>query len=703
MIPTVGETAGPTQPGIVPPVSRQAKAAPRVIAAEWALWGKEAYETGYHVLRCSRGALREKDFSEAVTRYSPGELDGLPHYTVSWIPGANREPEYIALGVHELASADPNQADGRSRMDAVGREIVFVRLFCLRYADLAEHAVTYRDQALGYQDLIQAVAGIQLPAGATESARVILPTEPSPIIKQGLIRKQAEQVAALLLTGRQVCLLGADDVPVAERLRFIDTVMAMLPYGLRATMSAATWASSTSQELKLRLFFTSGRRAGGRLPIGGRARVEDFLVEWGKLDEIDIRDQAAQLYQLWLKDVKRQAPAMLADQVDPVRFAAPDLRHMVGNLPKDKSVLATLDDLARNLSAAELDQSAIKEAAKRLRRYLAGEDKPADPAEVQREYRRRVCHYRLLADNRRLSPHGKGELYDQLLRVAFGPALTYPSFCEIEQSAGVPLHTSLRSALARFGVADWLACILARPPQPGFRGAEVLTDGTPVLAGEPLDELIGGVARRTLQPRHGAIVLDWALRDLSRSSVHPGTPLAARGYLKSVGEYIYRDDLGAQERHLRRVLGLAFDGQLSRADIEKVFSYLDSPPTAVLERAVVSLTAKRNREYVRKQVCEAFLRTQTVPDWAVYAKEPRWRGWLSRRRASRDRGSAALSRVPIGRRRSGPPMPPAERRNRVLSQEGLWEHPKFLTFCLIVFVALLAAAYLAAQAMIPHP
>jgi len=48
-------------------------------------------------------------------------------------------------------------------------------------------------------------------------------------------------------------------------------------------------------------------------------------------------------------------------------------------------------------------------------------------------------------------------------------------------------------------------------------------------------------------------------------------------------------------------------------------------------------------------------------------------------------------------------MPPAKRHNRVLFQEGLWEHPKFVTFCLIVFVALLAAAYLAAQAMIQHP
>ncbi|MGH3247488.1 MAG: hypothetical protein ACRDOI_14945, partial [Trebonia sp.] len=303
IIPPASDTVwplGPTRPDIEPPAPGEAPAGPaagpsRGILAEWALWGKEGDETSYHVLRCSGGGLREKDFSEVITRYSPGELEGLPQYTVSWIPGVNREPEYIALGLHELAPADPRQAAGRSRKDAAGRDIVFVRLFCVRYTELAEHVLAYQDQVIGYLDLMKAVAGIQLPAGRTEQVRITLPDDPSSIFGRGTFRKQAEQVAAMLLTGRQVCVLGADDVKVAERLRFIDTVMAMLPYGLRATMSAATSASSTSQDLKLRLFFAGVPRAGGRL-ASGRPRGEDFLVEWGKLDEIDIADQAAGLY-----------------------------------------------------------------------------------------------------------------------------------------------------------------------------------------------------------------------------------------------------------------------------------------------------------------------------------------------------------------------------------------------------------------------
>ena len=109
-----------------------------VIAAQWALWGKEAHETGAHVLRCSTGPLRTKDFAEIITRYTPGDLDVLPQYTISWIPDANREPEYVALGIHEFASTDPARSDGRSHRDAAGRAIVFVRLFCVRYAGLGQ-------------------------------------------------------------------------------------------------------------------------------------------------------------------------------------------------------------------------------------------------------------------------------------------------------------------------------------------------------------------------------------------------------------------------------------------------------------------------------------------------------------------------------------------------------------------------------------
>ena len=141
---------------------------PTVIAAEWALWGKEAHETGAHVLRCSNGALRAKDFAKAIARYAPGDLAELPQYTVSWIPAEDREPEYIVIGIHDLAPADPRRPDGPSRRDAAGRAIVFIRLFCVRYADVARLAVNY-------QDLVAAADKVQLPAASAGPVTLSLP------------------------------------------------------------------------------------------------------------------------------------------------------------------------------------------------------------------------------------------------------------------------------------------------------------------------------------------------------------------------------------------------------------------------------------------------------------------------------------------------------------------------------------------------
>ena len=259
-----------------------------VIAAQWALWGKEAYETGAHVLRCSTGPLRTKDFAEIITRYSPGDLDVLPQYTFSWIPDANREPEYVALGIHEFAPTDSARADGRSQRDAAGRAIVFVRLFCVRYADLAKVSV-------GYQDLIQAAEQVQLPRSGSSGVPLVLSAKPAPIFGRGAPRRLAERVAVLLLTGHAVCVVGAGDVSAAERLRFIDTAMAWLPYGLRATMSAGTWADSASQDLKLRLFFAGVPRSP-RLLVHGPVSSGDRVVDWGDQREINVSGGPPQLY-----------------------------------------------------------------------------------------------------------------------------------------------------------------------------------------------------------------------------------------------------------------------------------------------------------------------------------------------------------------------------------------------------------------------
>ena len=666
-----------------------------VIPAEWALWGKEAHETGAHVLRCSTGPLRAKDFAEIITRYSPGDLDVLPQYTISWIPDANREPEYVALGIHEFAPTDPARSDGRSRRDAAGRAIVFVRLFCVRYADLAEVSVNY-------QDLIQAADQVRLPRSAGGQVPLTLSAEQAPIFRKGPSRHLAERVAVLLMTGQPVCVVGADDVSAAERLRFIDTVMAWLPYGLRATMSAGTWADSASQDLKLRLFFAGVPRSPGLL-TDGRTSSEDRIVEWGHYEGISVPDGPAQLYQGWLKEVKAQAPMMLAEVTSPERFSLSSLRRLVGNLPTDKGIAETLDDLAQSLLVA--DKSAIKTAIKRLERYVAGEPE-IEPADLI-EYRNRIRGGHLLANDDRLSSQLKGNLYDALIGLAFFP-LTYPSYCAVEDCARGAPHAPLYTALGRCGLANILAWILVHQAPRSDKWLVKLHDEDQVQPAEPLSHVIRAVAARALRAEHGPVVLDFALRYLDMYSVDSHAVLAHYGFLAAEHEHIFADG-ETRVMWLTRVLGMCFTRPLSRADINKIIGQPDYPPTPALVVAVARMTDRRNRRYIREQMTAANLRSQGFPHHMIPAGR-KWARWLRRARPSRWRRRDQLPAA-------GPPQQPqlletvtsdepetvaalvpfrqvqaAGPRNRVLYRESVWAHPT-LTLVAALLVLALAVAF----------
>jgi hypothetical protein len=295
------------------------------LTAEWALWGKLAADTHYSVLDCSSGALTAGDFDQIIRRYAPGTPDRLPQYTVAWTPAeVDGGPALVAIAVHEHAPYGTAQQDGRPRYDAVGREIVFVRLFCVPYASLAEHEVCYAE-------LLNAIERQQLPPRAAATAAPVTiripPRQPAQPIA-GPAAELAEVVAALLLTDAQICVVGADMVPTTDRLAFIDSVLSLLPYGLRATLSASTWASSTAQDLKLRLYFADVARHDG-----GRTRH----VWWEQSDPAGFPDpdsEAARLYLDWLRHAGPRARLLLAGQTAPLRFTGTDIRQMVAALPR---------------------------------------------------------------------------------------------------------------------------------------------------------------------------------------------------------------------------------------------------------------------------------------------------------------------------------------------------------------------------------
>jgi hypothetical protein len=581
---------------------------PPVVTAEWALWGKEAHESAYHVLRSSKGTFVPDDFREIITRYAPGVKDDLPQYTVCWIPGQNKEPEYLAVAVHELAAADPRRSGGRSRHDANGREIEFVRLFCVRYADLARHAVSY-------QELVEAVQNQQLPPGPADPITVELPSRTSATSAQaaaGPDRELAEQVASLLLTSRPVCVLGADDVPAAKRLHFIDAVMSLLPYGLRTTFSASTWASSTAQDLKLRLFFANAKRDDGG---------QTGYVTWGQSGPVRFagRDGAAAgLYRGWLKDAGAGAPDLLAGQTQPVRFNAAAIRQMVGNLPTDKPVAETLDDLGASLRAG--DVPAVQAAVKRLQRYLAGHQEPAD----RYEYRRLITWHGLLKDHPGLRAPAKASVYRALLRLAFDVPLSYASYCEIEDCLDGPPRGLLAAVMIELQFADYLSWILTHMavPRPDADKLIASLHHQGVCSNAPID-LVERHAGGLLRPAHGKVALDFAVWYLCRYAENPRLELACRGYLARPYEIVFPGEPAQQQRRLLDVLRFVFGDSLSRGQIADIFDQPGLYPSVALEAAVARMARHKGRTHISERTAIARLRYAGFADEAATVQRGR--------------------------------------------------------------------------------
>ncbi|HEY0932541.1 MAG TPA: hypothetical protein VGD91_02255, partial [Trebonia sp.] len=237
------------------------------VRAQWALHGKAPDAAGYKVLACSTGELDNGNFTEALGRFSLGALDNLPQVSVSYLQPATRPGDsYLALAVHWFAVAGQRYATGVAPLDENGRQTAFTSYFCAPYRQLADHAVSYLD-------LYEAFSAVTLPAqGGPPAPVVIRPSMP----QVPAIDETEKRAAALLLTGAPVCVLGAEATSTRERLAFIDTVMALLPYGFRSRMTAATWTKATNRDHKFRLFFSSAPRS---------AAQPDHLLHWNDPDQ----------------------------------------------------------------------------------------------------------------------------------------------------------------------------------------------------------------------------------------------------------------------------------------------------------------------------------------------------------------------------------------------------------------------------------
>jgi hypothetical protein len=133
-------------------------------------------------------------------------------------------------------------------------------------------------------------------------------------------RRTPMLAASLLLTNVPVCILGADRVDLGTRLAFLDSVTALLPYGLRAELSTSTWANSIYEEHKFRLFFTSARR-----------HADEHVLRWDPDRVVSVR-HGSEDYLHWLSTSTRAKMDLLARQIRPTGFRPDDVRQMMQDL-----------------------------------------------------------------------------------------------------------------------------------------------------------------------------------------------------------------------------------------------------------------------------------------------------------------------------------------------------------------------------------
>jgi hypothetical protein len=427
------------------------------VDVEWALQGKTLGRAGFQVLACSNGHLSQEDFSELIGRFSPGTLANLPQVSVSYLTsGIGRgRVHYLGMAIHKWA-ADVHTIGGElPERDDDNRPVVVTRYFCVPYQPLADAALSHWALYEMFDDLLLSTTGGPL-------LRVNFPARSEPPVIDAL----AMQSAGRLLTGRPVCVLGAESATMAERLAFIDAVASLLPYGFRTRLAATTWLRSAQRDDRFRLFFSDDARDADQ-PYD--------VVYWGNPERTALtpRDGYAYAYGRWLADTGGPLDTLarlttprsfnskeVFESLDELGLSEPPEAHEPGSPsppsppePESYSAAPPPEPTSRSLASRFMPSGGklnIDQVLRDCVAYLKSQrmvDLNTAAGRLKSQARSRISpedrvRYQLFIKEqflfRRIEGFDKTEkkLREALLRVAFITPLTYPDYCLIEDSTG---------------------------------------------------------------------------------------------------------------------------------------------------------------------------------------------------------------------------------------------------------------------------
>lgn len=233
--------------------------------AGWAIWSKRpGTRDDFSVLAASAGPLSTGEFAQLLAHFAPGNASAEPDTPASlpWVTlsrFAISDELYLGISV---------QTPTEDR-DGTGRPISRTSYYCVSYRELARIPVSY-------QGLYAAVTGrAPLPYGDGGLIPLAVPRlDPADLARA--VREFGESTvaaAAALLLGGPITITGPGFPDLRSRLRFYDAVAALLPYGYRSYLTAATWSDTGAGDRFRIVFANRARDEASRMPWGTSPRL----------------------------------------------------------------------------------------------------------------------------------------------------------------------------------------------------------------------------------------------------------------------------------------------------------------------------------------------------------------------------------------------------------------------------------------------
>ncbi|MGW1071209.1 hypothetical protein [Streptomyces sp. NPDC002537] len=225
--------------------------------AEWAVLGKHpGHSMGYEVLDGSLPGTRAQRYLWSATTGTPDARD--PAGDLPWrvfLSGADRETRSVCAVVD-------TSWDGSK--DGTGRPSYTWRLLLFEWQEASRAGVTWTvlDRAVSPAESAPTLDAA-LATARTSAAELAVTVD-----RLGF--EWAAGMAALLLDGRQLVITappGGTLPGLDERVRTLDAVCSLLPYGCRSWLSGATWTGKSEHDLRL-VFAASARTGQQEAPLG---------------------------------------------------------------------------------------------------------------------------------------------------------------------------------------------------------------------------------------------------------------------------------------------------------------------------------------------------------------------------------------------------------------------------------------------------